>query len=239
VERGLLIDLWGTIFWPKLPLEEYHRLRARKIWESLGEAGRSLSFEAVYEAYIAARRLADAIRTTTHAEVNLTAEMLILLDKLGIEPDLDTLRRLEEAYVYPYLTHLVVAEGVADLIRTARERGFKVILASNTASGKASERLLREHGLLCLFDYLAFSDEIGFRKPHPRFFSVIVRETGIVPSRSLFVGDEEADIAGAKNFGMKAVAFTGFHDYDGSTTPDATARTMAEVAEMLAGSSER
>ncbi len=231
MERGLLLDLWGTLFWPKLPLEEYHLMRAKMILRILDQGG--LSLDAVYKAYMDARRLADKIRNTTLHEVDVVGEAIILLDKLGIEPTGDLLRELEEAYIRPYVTQLELAPGAVELIRTAREHGFRVILASNTMSGRHTRTLLMEKGLLDLFDYLAFSDEIGFRKPHPKFFSAIVHQTGISPSRSVFVGDEEGDIAGARAFGMKTIAFIGFHEYSGGVAPDYFAKSMYEVAEII------
>ncbi|MEZ0346428.1 MAG: HAD family hydrolase [Infirmifilum sp.] len=231
--KGLLVDLWGTLFWPSLPLEDYYRLRSQKILAVLKNSGFAFNLETVYHAYIEARRLADKVRNTSHHEIDVIGEMVILLDKLGVEPREDLLSTLVEATMYPYTNNLSLTPGAREVLELAGRLGYKVILASNTMSGEYTVQLLRKAGILHLFDFLAFSDEIGFRKPHPRFFSRIISHTGITPIDSVFVGDEEGDIEGAKKFGMKTIAFTGFQEYKGRTPPDYLAGSMEEVRNIL------
>lgn len=231
--EGLLVDLWGTLFWPSLPIEEYHMLRARILADVLAGFGYRYGVERVFQAYREARRLADAIRDASLHEVDVAGEAVIFLEKLGLEPRREVIEALEEAYLEPYLSKLTLAPGAQELLESVHRMGLKVALASNTMSGWHTAMLLRKSGLLGYFDYLGLSDEIGFRKPHPRFFSAIISATGINPSRSVMVGDEEADIRGAKSFGFTTVAYTGFHEYEGSVEPDYTARSMREVGEIL------
>lgn len=231
--KGLLVDFWGTLFYPSITIEEYHRLRARKVAESLSSSGYNLDVEKVYNAYLEARRIADEIRNHSLREVDLTGELVLLLNILKVNPTSELLASLREAYMYPYLYSLSLAPGAPDLLLEARRLGYKIILASNTMSGEYTVLLLRKNGMLTLFDYLGFSDEICFRKPHPRFYSWIIHQTGINPQESVFIGDEEGDILGAKSFGMRTIAFTGFHDYMGKTEPDYTARTMQGIHELL------
>jgi putative hydrolase of the HAD superfamily len=233
VQKGLLIDFWGTLFYPVVTIEEYHRLRSLKVAEALASNGYEFDVEDVYRAYIEARLLADEIRNNTFREVDLQGEIIIFLNKLNVKPNRELLKSLSEAYMYPYLNSMTMALGAPELLIHAKSLGYKVIIASNTFSGEHTLKLLKHKGLSTLFDAFAFSDEIAYRKPHPRFYSWIVYNTGIIPTKSIFVGDEEADIIGAKNLGMKTVAYTGFHEYNGREKPDYTVKDMSEIKLLL------
>lgn len=235
MEKGFLVDLWGTLFYPAVDMETYHRSRSQHLARVLGENGISVPEEAVRKAYLEARRVADDLRRWTMREVDVAGEVVLLLRFLGVEPERRLVDELAEAYMIPYTSLLRAAEGAAELLEGARSEGYVVVLASNTMSSRHTVELLRRSGLLGYFDFLALSDSIGYRKPHPRFFSYIVTGTGISPSESVFLGDEELDVAGARQFGMLTVAYTGFHEYTGSVQPHAFASRMEEVLGLLRG----
>jgi len=233
MEKGLLVDLWGTLFYPGVDLQEYHRSRVRHLARALSENGLEVPEDAVREAYLKARDVADTLRGWTMREIDVTGEIVLMLRYLGVEPERKLVDRLVEAYMRPYLSLLRAAEGSAELLEWARSEGYKVALASNTLSARHTVELLRRNGLLGYFDFLALSDSIGYRKPHPRFFSYLITGIGVPPSESVFLGDEEPDIAGARSFGMLTIAFTGFHEYTGSVQPHAFASKMEEVLTLL------
>ncbi len=64
----------------------------------------------------------------------------------------------------------------------------------------------RKAGLDELAPFIIVSEEAGYRKPDPRIFQDALEATGLAdPGQIMFVGDNpEADIDGAKRFGMKA-----------------------------------
>ncbi|MEM1516856.1 MAG: HAD family hydrolase [Thermofilum sp.] len=230
LEKGLLVDLWGTLFYPSVSLEEYHLRRAECLSRVLG-----LPLESVYEAYMHARRLSDAVRAWSMREVDVVGEVVMMLAKLGVEPERRLVEKLVEAYMTPYVNLLQVAEGAAELLESAREAGYKIVLASNTLSSKHTVLLLRRAGLYSYFDFMALSDSIGFRKPHPRFFSHVILGAGISPQRSIFLGDEESDVVGAQQFGMTTVVYTGFHEYKGSAKPSFATSRLLDVIGLLRG----
>lgn len=233
MEKGLLVDLWGTLFYPGVSTQEYHRCRVQHLARVLGGNGFDAPEEVVHQAYLKAREVADMLRSWTMKEVDVTGEVVLVLHNLGVEPERGLVEELVEAYMRPYVSLLRVAEGAVELLEWAREEGYKVALASNTVSTRHTLELLRRSGLLGYFDFLALSDSIGYRKPHPRFFSYLITGTGVSPSESVFLGDEELDVAGARQFGMFTIAYTGFHEYTGSVQPHAFASRMEEVLELL------
>ena len=64
----------------------------------------------------------------------------------------------------------------------------------------------RKAGLDEFAPFIIVSEEAGYRKPDPRIFQDALDATGLAtPGQVMFVGDNpEADIDGAKRFGMKA-----------------------------------
>jgi len=64
----------------------------------------------------------------------------------------------------------------------------------------------RKAGLDRLAGFIIVSEEAGYRKPDPRIFQDALEATGLAaPEQVMFVGDNpEADIDGARRFGMKA-----------------------------------
>ena len=64
----------------------------------------------------------------------------------------------------------------------------------------------RKAGLDKLALFIIVSEEAGYRKPDPRIFQDALEATGLAtPEQVMFVGDNpEADIDGARRFGMKA-----------------------------------
>jgi HAD superfamily hydrolase (TIGR01509 family) len=123
----------------------------------------------------------------------------------------EAVQRLLNAYVEPILT-LPPRLG-ADVVRTledVRALGAKIGLISNTgrAPGVTLRQMLQNYGVLKYFDTTTFSNEIGYRKPHPKIFKQAASGLGINTSRILHVGDNpEADFQGARQAGMKAVLF--------------------------------
>ena len=68
---------------------------------------------------------------------------------------------------------------------------------------------LDRSGLSGYFKDVFLSEEIGYHKPKPEFFSHIFTATGAIKEESLVIGDNfEADIEGAMNFGIDQVYFT-------------------------------
>ena len=226
--KGLLVDLWGTLLYPSVSMDEYHRLRVESLSSVL-----DLQPDRVMEAYTQARRFADLVRSWTMREVDVVGEVVLMLEVLGVKPDEELIEELVEAYMRPYVSTLRPADGAAELLERARELGYVIVLASNTLSSRHTVEVLRRTGLHRYFDFFALSDSIGFRKPHPKFFSYAILGAGISPSQSIFVGDEELDIAGARPFGFTTVAYTGFHEYKGSVQPHFMARSFSEVADIL------
>jgi len=67
---------------------------------------------------------------------------------------------------------------------------------------------MKDAGILDFFETTVFSNEVGWRKPDRRIFSVAIEKLNATPGRIIHVGDNPyADIWGAKKMGMRAFQF--------------------------------
>jgi putative hydrolase of the HAD superfamily len=95
-------------------------------------------------------------------------------------------------------------------VRTARERGLKTALLSNSWGNRDSYEF--EH-FDTLFDGVVISGEVGLRKPDPEIYALAAREIATEPQQCVFVDDIAANVRGAVQAGM-----VGIHHTDTATT---------------------
>jgi putative hydrolase of the HAD superfamily len=97
--------------------------------------------------------------------------------------------------------------GARRVLRELRARGYWIGLISDTGAtpGRVLRQMLQREGMLHLFDWLTFSDEMGVTKSHPQAYLHTLRALGVRPSETLHVGDSpETDIRGAHAAGLHA-----------------------------------
>ncbi len=104
------------------------------------------------------------------------------------------------------------APDVARAIYEIRQR-FRLILATNNSRSLAL-RIVKCLGLnLSLFEYVQASEDVGFPKPDPRFFTQIMNVVGLPAARLVSVGDGQVtDVAPALALGMGAWQVRGPQD---------------------------
>lgn len=83
-------------------------------------------------------------------------------------------------------------------VLTALKQNKKIVgLVSNFDHPPHVRRILSHNGLGNIFDTTIISSEVGVKKPDPAIFALALRQTGISPADAVYVGDTEADVAGA------------------------------------------
>ncbi|MDR2086115.1 MAG: HAD family phosphatase [Dysgonamonadaceae bacterium] len=63
------------------------------------------------------------------------------------------------------------------------------------------------------FDKLYLSYQIGYTKPAPEIYDFLIKDSGIVPSESLFIDDGIANIERGRKMGMKTYLATNGEDF--------------------------
>lgn len=75
-----------------------------------------------------------------------------------------------------------------------------------------------------LFDAIVFSAEEGVLKPDPTLFQLALDRLGVKPEEAILLDDREANVQGAREFGMHGVHFT------------ETNKAIADIKNLLQGS---
>lgn len=135
-------------------------------------------------------------------EIEITEVFLALFAEQGVQAD-ETLavhagqffRVLATDYVKSY-------QGTEALLAQLKERGKQIYLLSN------AQRIFTEYEMHTLdiaqyFDDILISSDYQTKKPDERFFRILMERHGLMPERTLFVGnDSRCDISGAKQVGF-------------------------------------
>lgn len=138
----------------------------------------------------------------------------------GIPADAETLKTykttraaaIENIYDRP---GIAVHSGVFTTLRTLRDRGTSICVASNNKKERAAYALSK-FGLAGYFrDCVFTSDMVERPKPAPDLFLLAARNMQFTPDQSCVVGDTLTDATGASAAGMRCAIFTGgVHDGD-------------------------
>jgi HAD superfamily hydrolase (TIGR01549 family) len=100
--------------------------------------------------------------------------------------------------------------GMAEALEQFRDRGYSLALVADSRPD-TPPNVLRQHGLLALFDYLAISEVVGWSKPSPEIFRAALDALRVPESdygRVVMVGNNlERDVVGANRLGLISVFF--------------------------------
>ena len=102
---------------------------------------------------------------------------------------------------------LVPVEGMAELIRELKSRGYGIYLLSN-ASSALHGYFYRIPGSEC-FDGRVVSADLKLLKPQAEIFDVLYSRFGLTPAECVFIDDIPANVEGAMLTGMNGVVFHG------------------------------
>ena len=94
---------------------------------------------------------------------------------------------------------------LAEYFRRLRP-SFKTGILSNSFVG-AREREQDAYGFEDICDAIVYSHEVGHLKPEPTPYRIVCERLGVGPADVLFVDDVQANVAGARAMGMRAITF--------------------------------
>lgn len=95
-----------------------------------------------------------------------------------------------------------ILPGAKDYLLQLRGRGVKIALGS---ASKNAELILRNLGILELFDAVIDGNKVSKSKPDPEVFLLGAQELGVTPTDCVVYEDAAAGVAAAKAGGMHAV----------------------------------
>ena len=188
--RAVLFDLDGTLLDRTSSLWDYLHRQA----DRLPDIFETIPFKDYATAFLELDDNGYVARDTLFRRI---AQAFSMSPTMG-----DTLRDDFETH-FP---HVCVAFPKAhQTLSTLHQQGMRMGLVTN---GRASSQ---QPKIDCLriadyFDSILISEVEGVRKPEPEIFRRSLQALGVSAEESVMVGDNpEADIRGAKSFGMKAI----------------------------------
>lgn len=109
-----------------------------------------------------------------------------------------------------YIDHLPrhnhLLEGTLEILDYLRPL-YKLHIITNGFK-EVQHKKMESSGILEYFSTITTSEDVGVKKPNRRIFEVALENATAKVDESIMIGDNlEADIIGAKNFGMQAILY--------------------------------
>ena len=199
--RGVFFDLGGTLRICD-PAPEHQAAARRRMAELVGEADPDALLERVNARYEGAYRTWALGENRESGDYELWAKWLL--------PELpeERLRDIchEMTYQYRQIKGLRrMVEGGLEVIRTLKERGFRLGIISNLIGENEIYDWLKQDGLEDDFDAVILSSICHIRKPDPEMYRMGCRALGLEPEECASIADNlNRDITGAKRAGIGA-----------------------------------
>jgi putative hydrolase of the HAD superfamily len=185
----------------------YYELQVRAIHKSLGKDGVSVEWSSFMKRYEQVRRKQIETSRITLREYDMRQRVSDTLSffEHDVSVASDIISRALDAYMDLYVRSLKIKEPVHGILKHLADE-YRLGLVTNFAYSPGTYRILEQFALRPFFDAVIISGEVGWKKPSQRIFEIALSRLSSKAEETVFVGDDyEADIAGAKNVGMKTV----------------------------------
>lgn len=191
--KAVLFDLGGTlVYYTEIP-EIYRRI--------LEAHGITRSVEEISHAYEETERHLDIRELAMVFEEYWIRWNLQILNRLGINENVEALAETIADRWWDHAEVMLHAD-VEETLRKLRGMNLKIGIVTNGLESDYRE-ILEKVGLLDFFDVLVGIDTVGKMKPDRDMFLYALNQLEVLPSETLFVGDElMADYEGAKKAGL-------------------------------------
>lgn len=101
-----------------------------------------------------------------------------------------------------------VNEEVLDLIKTIREKGYRVGILSNYNT--SLRKRLDLQGITSLVDVIGSSEEMGYMKPEKEAFRMFCKMLSVEPEEFIFIDDTEKSLVTADEVGYTPILFENY-----------------------------
>ncbi len=144
-----------------------------------------------------------------------------------------------KSYQYQLSKQGILFDESITVLETLKERGYTLFLATNgiaeVQKGRIAVSKTEQY-----FDHIFISEEVGYQKPDPRFFTYMLETSGLSEQKqySLMIGDSlSSDIAGGIASGMDTLWLNkeGKPLVDSKLKPTYTHSSLSTILEFLNG----
>lgn len=242
--RAITFDLWDTIVHDDSdePKRKAQGLRSKKeerrhlLWEALDRQA-PIELERVKLAYDVADAAFNKVWHDEHVTWPIADRLQVALKGLGRSLPEEEFRRVVMLHEEMEITiRPDLVPGIPEALQALHGRYRTCIVSDAIVSpGRCLRRLLESYDLARFFDGFAFSDEVGYSKPHRSMFESAARQMGVTLEEMVHVGDRDHnDVKGPQALGMKAILFTATRAADKDrTTADAICERHADLPAIV------
>jgi putative hydrolase of the HAD superfamily len=247
--KAITFDLWDTIVRDDSdePKRKAKGLRSKKeerrhlLWDALNRA-EPIAHEAVWLAYDVGDAAFNKVWHDQHVTWTIGERLQVILKGLGRRlGDADFARIVQAHEEMEVEIRPDLVPGIAEALAALHGR-YKTCIVSDAivSPARCLRRLLESYDLARHFDGFAFSDEVGYSKPHRSMFEAAARQMGVELGEMVHIGDRDHnDVKGPQALGMRAILFTAIRAADKNrTTADAICERHADlpaIVDRLAG----
>lgn len=211
--KGALFDFDDTLVdWSGVQLgwREIEAARLSRVKEYVYQKSRAywLTTDSLLEAYLNDTRAAWSEARATLRAPHMPSILVNTLKRLGVATDSLNVNEILRAYDWNVVPGTVVFPDVPPMLIVLRQAGIKLGIVTNASQPMAMrDAELEAHKLIEFFpDCRLSAADAGYLKPDRRIFTCALERLGTTPDETIFIGDNpDADIAGARSVGMKAV----------------------------------
>ena len=202
--KAVVFDFIGTL----AVVQGYsNEVSVEKMYESLVDDHFEMNYERFREVYDAVHRKYRLLRYAKLREVTNAVWLSESLNRLGFatKPGDEAVKKAVNVYFEGYLSSLKPKSCALRTLKTLSDT-YSLGLVSNFTYAPVIHAGLRRLRLNPYFDAILVSQDVGWRKPHPKIFEEALKRLKRGAKQTVFVGDNPIeDVQGAKNVGMKAV----------------------------------
>jgi putative hydrolase of the HAD superfamily len=242
--RAITFDLWDTIVHDdsdepkrrKQGLKTKKEERRQLLWEALNRH-EPIAFDRVKLAYDVADASFNKVWHDQHVTWPIGERLQVALKGLGRtlpEAELAAIVKAHEEMEVIIRPDLI--PGIREALEGLHGR-YKTCIVSDAivSPGHCLRRLLESYDLVRFFDGFAFSDEVGYSKPHRAMFESAARQMGVSLEEIVHIGDRDHnDVKGPQALGMRAILFTATRPADKDrTSADAICERHADLPAIV------
>ena len=239
--KAVIFDFIGTLTNVRGYSLETSRMASKmKLYKAVVKAGFKVDAKSFVEAYIHAHEKYRIIRYRKLVEVTNAVWISEAINNLGYKttPDDPRVRTAVNISFEDYLSSLELRRWAKRILKMVSV-DYKLGLVSNFTYAPVIYAGLRKLDINRFFNTILVSDEVGWRKPHPKIFNEALKRLRVSAHETVYVGDSPLeDIKGAKAAGMKTIFvpsqfYTLKNLHESQQKPDIIVRNLYELCEKL------
>jgi putative hydrolase of the HAD superfamily len=239
--KAVIFDFIGTLTNLRgYSLEASRTISKMKLHRAIVNAGFKINPKSFSKAYSQAYEKYRIIRCEKLVEATNAVWISEALNNLGYKttPDDPQVKTAVNISFEDYLNSLELRQCTKRILKMVSV-DYRLGLVSNFTYAPVIYAGLRKLDINRFFNAILVSDEVGWRKPHPKIFNEALKRLRVSAHETVYVGDSPLeDIKGAKATGMKTIFvpsqfYTLKNLHESQQKPDIITEDICELSKNL------